>query len=224
MGRYKFSILGFNRKREIDKLSDLRFLVLQLDNIRAFRRARTKGLEDSFERIHSTNVWKKIRHDVEGIIYFPNTIPGVLSLIKIVAALRTFFPLCLGLMIFALLIRLGFIPMVPLAVFYTLFVLPVLVMVAFVSVDFIIRRKVTKYEGEHPAMQNEEKEHIKAVIEELILKLLKEIKSRGENPGDYRMKLFHGDYRGIMVIKERREKVYGIFKRKYSTYIAIPSL
>ncbi len=224
MGRYKFSIPGFSRKREIDKLSDLRYLILQLDSIRAFRRARTKGLDDSFERINSTSMWKKIRHDVEGIIYFPNTISGVLSLIKIVATLRAFFPFCLGLMIFALLIRLGFIPMVPLTVFYILFVLPVLIMGAFVSVDFIIRRKVAKYEGEHPAMQNEEKEHIKAVIEELITKLLKEIKSRGENPGDYRMKLFHGDYKGVMIIKERREKIYGIFKRKYSTYIVIPSL
>ena len=56
------------------------------------------------------------------------------------------------------------------------------------------------------------------------MKLLKEIKSRGENPSNYKMKLFYGDYKGIMIIKERREKIYGIFKRKYSTYIAIPSL
>jgi len=181
-------------------------------------------MEDSFERINSTGVWKRIKHDVEGIVYFPNAIPGLPRLMKIVATLRTFFPLCLGLIIFSLLIRLGFVPMVPLTVFYALLVLPMLIIIAFVSVDFTIRRKVAKYEGEHPAMQSEEKEHIKAVVEELIMKLLKGIKSRGENPNDYKMKLFYGDYKGIMIIKERREKIYGIFKKKYSTYIAIPSL
>jgi len=181
-------------------------------------------MEDSFERINSTGVWKKIRHDVEGIVYFPNAIPGLLGLMKLVATLRAFFPLCLGLIIFSLLIRLGFVPMVPLTVFYALLVLPMLIIIAFVSLDFTIRRRVAKYEKEHPAMQGEEKEHIKIVIQELIMKLLKGIKSRGENPNDYKMKLFYKDYKGIEIIKERREKIYGVFKRKYSTYIAIPSL
>jgi len=127
-------------------------------------------------------------------------------------------------MILALLIRFGFAPMLTPTIYYALLAFPMLIMLAFVSVDFTIRRRVAKYEEEHPTMQSVEKEHIKAVIQELIMKLLKEIKSRGENPSNYKMKLFYKDYKGIRIIKERREKVFGIFKRKYSTYIAIPSM
>lgn len=224
MGRYKFPIPGFGGKREIDRLSDLRYLVLQLDGIRSFRRVGTEGIENSFKRINSTGVWRKIKPDVEEIVYFPNAIPGLLRLIKVVATLRKLFFTCLILMILALLIRFGFAPMLTPTIYYALLAFPMLIMLAFVSVDFTIRRRVAKYEEEHPTMQSGEKEHIKAVIEELIMKLLKGIKSRGENPNAYKMKLFYGDYKGIMIIKERREKIYGIFKRKYSTYIAIPSL
>lgn len=224
MGRHKFSIPGFHGKREIDRLSDLRYLILQLDGIRAFRRVGTEGIENSFQRINSIGVWRKIKPDVEEIVYFPNAIPGLLRLIKIVATLRKLFFTCLILMILALLIRFGFAPMLTPTIYYALLAFPMLIMIAFVSVDFAIRKRIAKYEEEHLTMQSGEKEHIKAVIQELIIKLLKEIKSRGENPSNYKMKLFYGDYKGIMIIKERREKIYGIFKRKYSTYIAIPSL
>jgi len=224
MGHHKLPTPGSDRKKEVDRLSDLRYLVLQLDGICAFRRVGTEGIENSFQRINSIGVWRKIKPDVEEIVYFPNTIPGLLRLIKIVATLRKLFFTCLILMILALLIRFGFAPMLTPTIYYALLAFPMLIMLAFVSVDFTIRRRVAKYEEEHPTMQSGEKEHIKAVIQELIMKLLKEIKSRGENPSNYKMNLFYGDYKGIMIIKERREKIYGIFKRKYSTYIAIPSL
>jgi len=197
---------------------------LQLDGIRAFRRVGTEGIENSFQRINSIGVWRKIKPDVEEIVYFPNTIPGLLRLIKIVATLRKLFFTCLILMILALLIRFGFAPMLTPTIYYALLAFPMLIMLVFVSVDFTIRRRVAKYEEEHPTMQSGEKERIKAVVQELIMKLLKEIKSRGENPSNYKMKLFYNDYEGIKIIKERREKVFGIFKRKYSTYIVIPSM
>jgi len=224
MGYYKFPTPKFGRKREVDRLSDLHYLILQLDGIRAFRRIGTEKIESAFQRINSTGVWRKIKPDVEEIVYLPNAISGLPRLMKIVMTLRALFPVCLVLIILALLIRLGFAPMLPPIIYYALLAFPVLIMFAFVSVDFTIRRRIAKYEEEHPTMQSGEKEHIKAVIQELIMKLLKEIKSRGENPSNYRMKLFYNDYKGIKIIKEHREKVFGIFKRKYSTYIAIPSM
>ncbi len=212
------------QKKNIDRLSDLYYLILQLDGIRAFRRVGTDKIESAFHSIHATNVWKLIKPDIEAIIYLPNTIPGLLRLMKIAMTLRAFFPIGLVLMILALLIRLGLAPMLPPPIFYALLTFPVLVMLAFVSVDLVIRKRIARYEEEHPTMQSEEKEHIKAAIQELIMKLSKEITSRGENPSDYKMRLFYNDYEGIEIIKEHREKIFGIFKRKYSTYIAIPSL
>jgi len=224
MGYSRFFKPGFGRKREVDKLSDLYYLAVQLDNIRAFRRVGTEKIESAFQRINSTGVWRKIKSDVEEIVYLPNTIPGLLRLTKIVMTLKTLFPTCFIFIILALLIRFGFIPIPAPALSYVLIFFAIFVMFSFVALDFTIRRRIVKYEEEHPAMQSREKEHIKAVIQELIMKLLKEIESCGEDPSNYRMRLFYKDYERIKIIKERKEKVFGIFKKKYSTYIAIPSL
>lgn len=224
MGRYKLSKLGFRRKSEVDRLSDLHYLILQLDSIRAFRRVGTEKIENSFKRINSTRVWRAIRSDIEEIVCLPNTIPGVPRLTKIVMTLRTLVPTCFIFIIFALLIRIGVIPIHVPIIYFALFAFPVFVIIAFVLIDFTIRRRIVKYEEEHPAMQSREKEHIKAVIQELIMELLREIRSGGEDPDNYKMKLFYKDYERIKIIKERKERVFGIFKRKYSTYIAIPSL
>jgi len=224
MGRYKLSKLGFRRKSEVDRLSDLHYLILQLDSIRAFRRVGIEKIENSFKRINSTRVWRAIRSDIEEIVCLPNTIPGVPRLTKIVMILRTLFFTCFIFIILALLIRIGVIPIHLPIIYFALLAFPVFVIIAFVLIDFTIRRRIVKYEEEHPAMQSREKEHIKAVIQELIMKLLKEIESCGEDPSNYRMRLFYEDYERIKIIKERKEKVFGIFKKKYSTYIAIPSL
>ncbi len=224
MGYSRFFKPGFGRKREVDKLSDLYYLAVQLDNIRAFRRVGTEKIESAFQRINSTGVWRKIKSDVEEIVYLPNTIPGVPRLTKIVMTLKTLFPTCFIFIILALLIGIGFIPIHAPIIFFALLTFPVFVIIAFVLIDFTIRRRIVKYEEEHPAMQSREKEHIKAVIQELIMELLREIRSGGEDPDNYKMKLFYKDYERIKIIKERKERVFGIFKRKYSTYIAIPSL
>lgn len=224
MGYSRFFKPRFGRKREVDKLSDLYYLAVQLDSIRAFRRVGTEKIESAFQRINSTGVWRKIKSDVEEIVYLPNTIPGLLRLTKIVMTLKTLFPTCFIFIILALLIRFGVIPIPAPALSYVLIFFAIFVMFSFVALDFIIRRRIAKYEEEHPAMQSKEKEHIRDIVQELIKELLKEIRSRGEDPGRYKMRLFHKDYRGIRIIKEYRERIFGIFKRKYSIYLAIPSL
>ncbi len=224
MGRHKPSGSKAGGNSKVDRLADLRYLISNLDGIRAFRRMRTEKIENAFKRINAAPTWGAIKSDVERIVYLPNTIPGLLRLAKIAAILKMLFPTSIILVILALLIRMGIIPIdIPRALFVALLVFSPVVIVAFVLTDFTIRRKVIKYETEHPDLHSEEREHIKAVIQELITKLSKEIKSSGEDPSNYRMRLFYKDYERLVIIKECKEKALGIFKKQYSTYIATPS-
>jgi len=224
MGRHKLSGSRAGGNSKVDRLADLRYLISNLDSIRAFRRMGTEKIENAFKRINAAPTWGAIKSDVEKIVYLPDTIPGLLRLAKIAAILKTLFPTGIIFVIFAVLSRMGIIPIdMPTALFVALLVFSPIVIVAFVLTDFTIRRKVIKYETAYPDLHSEEREHIKAVIQELIIKLSKEIRSSGEDPGNYRMRLFYKDYEKLVIIKECKEKALGIFKKQYSSYIATPS-
>jgi hypothetical protein len=224
MGRHRLSNRRFQERNGLETLKELHFLIRQLDSICAFRRAGTAALEASFQRVNLTNTWEKIKPDVETITFFPDTIPEILKLVKSVAFLRALFPICFFSFILSVLMMIGIIPVSNKFVLLFFLFLPILVMIAFVLIDFTIRRKIIKVEKEQPNLHSEEKRRIKKIVEELITKLSKRIKKQGENPSNYKMRLFYDDYKGIEILKRKRESVYGIFKKKYFTYIAVPSL
>lgn len=204
------------------KLQNLCYLIVQLDSIRAFKRTELTQIEQSFEEIHGVGLWEEIRPDLEKIVHFPSTLPRALRLMQVAALLRRLFPICFVSVILFLLDQAGIIslPVSPIASF--LFVLlPIAILIAFVYVDLFIRRTIIKYEREHPNMQSKQKEHIKTVIERLIVDLWREIHTLGGTPGDYEMEVFFSDYEGIKIIKESRRK---LLKRRYPTYLAIPSM
>ena len=223
MGRHRVSIPGLNIKQGIDKLQDLTFLVQQLDSIRAFRRTGTSALDESFQRVNLTDNWQKIKPDVEKITYFPHTIPQIFRLIKIVAFLRTLFPVCFFSIILSILIMIGIFPVTNRIIPPILIIFPFLILISFIVFDLTIRIKIVQHEKKSPNLHNNEKERIRKTINELISKLSKKIKSRNEAVSDYRLRLFFDDYKGIEILKKKRDKVFGIFKKKYFIYIAIPS-
>ena len=224
MGHHRRSSRRIQERNGLETLKELHFLIRQLDSICAFRRAGIEALEASFQRVNLTNTWEKIRPDVETIAYFPNTIPKILKLVKSVAFLRALFPICFFSFILSVLLMIGIIPVSNKFVSLFFLFLPTAVMIAFILIDFTIRRKIIKYEKEQPNLHSEEKRRIKKVIEELIIKLSKRIKRQSESPSNYKMHLFYDDYKGIEILKRKRESVYGIFKKNYFTYIAVPSL
>ena len=224
MGRHRRSNRRTQERNGIETLKELHFLIRQLDSICAFRRAGTAALEASFQRVNLTNTWEKIRPDVETIAYLPNTIPEILKLVKSVAFLRAIFPICFFSFILSVLLMMGIVPVSNKFVSLFFLFLPIAVMIAFILIDFTIRRKIIKYEKKQPNLHSEEKRRIKKVIEELIIKLSKRIKGQSESPSNYKMRLFYDDYKGIEILKRNRESVYGIFKKNYFTYIAVPSL
>ena len=146
------------------------------------------------------------------------------NFIRVAATLRMLFPLCFFAFILGILIRVGILPLAN-AILYNLFLIaPIVIMLAFVVVDFTIRKRVARHEEQHPDLHVEEKEQIRRAIDELILQFIREMKLYKENPDRYQMRLYFDDYRGITVLNERRDKIFGVFNRSYSTFTTMLAL
>ena len=201
-----------------EKLAQFQYLVAQLDSIRAFRRVHPSKLEEAVNKTNSTKLWNRIKPEVERIVFLPESIPGLSNLIRTTATLRMLFPLCFFAFILGILIRVGIFPITS-AFLYSIFLIaPIVIMVAFVVVDFTIRKKVARYEERHPDLHVEERAQLRRAVDDLILQFIREMKLYKGNPQKYQMRLYFNDYRGITVHSERREKIFGVFNRGYSTY------
>ena len=203
--------------------ADLHFLIQQLDGIRAFRRVDPARLEQSFERLELFRIWGSIKKEVGRIAYFPETIPGLPKLIKITTALRSLFPIALLSLALSVFIRLGILPMPTTSVYLIFLFVPLALMAVFISVDLTVRRRIAAQERADPELHNEEKRRIKAVIDELLNRLNIEIRLKKEDPNRYRMRLYFNDYPGIVVLSEKIDRVFGVFRRGYYRYVSVPS-
>jgi len=210
--------------KEIGKEADLFFLIRQLDCIRGFRRVNTRAIEQSFERLYKLDIWNRIKQDIESIVFFPNTIPGLGKLISITSGLRQLFPIAALSLALSMIIRLGFLPMSNDTIYLIFLLFPLAVMGIFIGIDLVIRIRIASFEKEHPYLNAPEKERIKLVVEDLLAKLIVEIRAKRENASLYKMSLYYNDYRGTEVIAESVERVFGVFKRNYIRYVTIPSL
>jgi len=218
-----------NKRKE--KLDNLCQLILNLDSVRAFRCVKPELIRESFQNLGSselTRMWKTIRHDVEKIAYQPMEIKGLPKLMRLVAFLRLLTPILMILMILALASQLVYAKILPIPIRAILgnwatVVVTVTIFscatIAFIMVDYTIRRRVIRYEEKHEEKFSRGRERIKNVIQKLIVKFAEELKRSGEDPNNYKMILFY-KYEGLMVIKESRGR---ILKRNYPLYTAICS-
>ncbi len=171
--------------------------------------------------------WKKIKHDVEKIVYLPLTILGIPTLIRLAMMLKLIIPVSLIFTVLAIapkMHRFLPIPLPPIfgqdIVFILFMILSIVTANGFIITDFVIRRKIAKYEEKHKQKFSKRRKRVKDVTQRLILELVEKLKRRGGDPADYKMKFFFKDYKGIKVIKESRGK---IFKKKYPVYTVICS-
>jgi len=217
MGRDRFS--GGGIKQE----GDLHFLAQQLDGIRAFRRVDPGRIEQSFERLGLFKIWSRIKNDVQSIVYFPESVPGLPKLIRITTTLRSLFPIALVSLVLSVLIRLGIFPLPTTSVYLIFLFVPLAIMAAFISVDLTVRKRIAAEERKNPQLHNEEKRRIKEVIDDLLNRLNIEIRLKNEDPSRYRMRLYFNDYSGDRVLAEKMERVFGVFRRSYYRYLSVPS-
>ena len=216
MGRDRFS-------GSVNQEADLHFLIQKLDGIRAFRRVDPGHLQNSFERLELFRLWSSIKDDVQRIAYFPETIPGLPKLIKITTILRALFPIALASLALSVLIRLGILPMPTTSVYLIFLFVPLAIMAAFISFDLTVRRRIAAEERANPDLHEEQKRRIKAVIDELLDRLNIEIRLKKSDPNRYRMRLYFNDYPGVVILSEKFDRVFGVFRRSYLRYVSIPA-
>jgi len=215
-----------------EKLDNLSQLILNLDSVRALRGVKPELIKKGFQNLRSgelTQLWKTIRHDVEKIAYHSMEIQGLPKLMGLVAFLRLLTPILSILMMVALASQLLYAKILPIplrailghwaTVVVTAFSF-VCSMLALITVDYTIRRRVVKYEEKHAEKFSKGRQRIYNVIEKLIARFAEELERADGNPNKYKMILFY-KYKGLKILKESRGR---ILKRKYPLYTVICSV
>lgn len=205
---------GQKRNKEIhDKLHTLCRLISNLDSVRAFKRIKPKTIETSFKELGSKELlqeWKKIRSDVQTLIYLPLKARGVSTLMRWIVILKIAYPFCVIFLATSLYAQLTFLTPI-------IIVLTIAVFTGHVILDFMIRRRIVKYETKYGEKFHKEKERVKTLIEKIIMRLLKELERCRKDPIKYKIKLFHVDYKRVKVIDKARA-------RKYLVYTVVPTV
>ncbi|MBN2050639.1 MAG: hypothetical protein JW760_09360 [Spirochaetales bacterium] len=217
MGRYRKSG-GIN-----DTLEDLKYLIRQLDGIRAFRRTDPAPLAEKMKYYGFGDLYGRIGPDIERIVFLPNQLPVIRSLVQVTGALRSLFMVCLFSILLAVLMRAGIFPVVRPWIYRLFLYIPSVILVGFAVLDFLLRRLIAGYEKKHPNLHNDEKERLRDAVGRLIPRLYRELRERNVSPEDFPMVLYHNDYPGIRIVKSRNERVLVLFRKKYLTYVGVIS-
>ncbi len=213
MGRYRKS------RGVSDRLDDLRYIIRQLDAIRAFRRNDPSKLAQTMELYGLRGLYDKIRPSIEEIIYLPNRLPGIKVLLQITGTLRSFFTIAVISIVLAMLMRTGLFPVINLVIYRLLLYVPLVVLLGFVVTDFILRRLIARYEKRHPNLHNEERENLRDAVNRVIARMQRDLRERQIPPDNYPLLLHFCDYQGLTVLKRVQPRSMLLFRKKYDTYL-----
>ena len=205
-----------------EKLKALSFLIVKLDEFRALRRSDPERLRSAFLNAGFGGLFERIKADLERIAFFPETLPNLGGRLRLVGILRQLFPLCFFSIVLAFLIRIGIFKILDVKLYNFFLYIPIGIMFAFIVVDQSIRRVIGRYEEEHPELHATEREVCKRAVQELLDLLHREIRTYSLDTGKFRLRLYFDDYKGITVLKEYRERIMFVFKKKYSRFIVEP--
>jgi len=209
--------------KQTDKYSTLVFLIQKLDEFRAFKRSDPEKLRNYFMSEGYSSLFERIKKDLDSIAFFPEKMPGVPKLMKAAAVARQLFPLCFFSFVLAFLIKIGVFKVLNQNLYSLFLFTPMVIIFGFIITDQIVRRKIAQYEESHSDLHLEEKMNIKRAVEELSAALCKKIRTYNLDPTKYRMRLFFGDYSGLQVESEYREKVMFLFRKKYLRFMVKPA-
>lgn len=224
MGRYrKAGLTGRFSGGLGDKTEDLRYIIRVLDNIRAMRRTDPFKLAEKMELYGFKDLYDQIKPGIEEIVYLPNRLPGIKTLLQVTGVLRSLFPVSLIAIILSVLMRTGLFPMVNPVIYRLFLVVPVVILIGFVLMDFTLRRMITRYEKQHPDLHKNEKKLLREAAAKIIPRLQRELRETGTPPESCPLPLYFDDYPGITIIKTKKERSLWLFKKPYDTYVGIVS-
>lgn len=221
--------------RRDDQIIPLTDVVTCLDSVRAYRRRSSLGLDEKFQRLGSMGypdlgkLWWQIEDDVKKIVEMPLKIRGVAGMIRLNFALklagRLFFIL-LVIVIAARFVRAW--RSVLWDVFGNNLWFLILVVVGSIGAmngevitDYLIRRRVVRYERETEAKYAGQVASLKKAAQTVIDRLAREVKHAGKDPASFPFHLFFDDYDGIEVVGAKIPRSLLVFKRKFKIYSAI---
>ncbi|MEM2614251.1 MAG: hypothetical protein QXO15_08540 [Nitrososphaerota archaeon] len=216
-----------NKKEILEELDALCKLIMLLDGLRAFRRVKPEIVKAIFANLKSKDIareWSKIEKDIEKIAYMPLNIPKIKTWMKTALILRYLFIIATVpsfLLFMSRFVSKSIVINIDERISISVLLIPLISGQLSLILDFLIRRKISRYEETHPEKYLTKKTKIKATVQLIIKKVVKLMKIHGEKPEKHILTLYFNDYDNIKIISKSRGK---IFKRKYYIYKAVVSL
>lgn len=219
------------REEQITPLTDV---ISSLDSMRAYRRRAGQNLEAKFERLGGMGypelrkMWWDIEDDVKRIVEMPLEIPRIPLLIRLNLYLRL-----VGRIFFILLVVVMASRLVPAwrpylgpvlgdKLWFLIFVVVggVAALNGEMVIDYIIRRRIVRYEKETERKYAKNVTSLKNATQKVINQLRREVKAGQRDPSDFTFKLFYTDYDGIEVTSSKVPRSMVLFKRKFQVHTA----
>jgi len=207
-----------------EKIEVLCSLIQVFDGLSVLRRYKVERIGNLIERINDSEIkriWKKLKKDVEKMVYYPLTLPKVLTLIKLGLVFKIISPLSLLYTILGISYLLH--PKLPKFEFFNLIYLIISLLISAITgigviiTDYLVRIIVVKHEAKTDEFVNFQQK-MKKATQKLIAKLIKELKkSRVISKRRCTLELYRR-YHGINPIKVNKKHMK-IFPRRYETYV-----
>jgi len=193
-------------------LEELARAISWLDEYRKFRcvdpAILEKAVDDSGVR-KAKEVWKKVRTDISKIAFVPMANKSLVKWMKVLPPLKHFAYLSVAALA-ALLVAahsFNFVKDILIRYFWWLNLgILLIAAVIFTNVvlyaDYYVRSKIRGMYKVYGSRYKRARARIKWAVQELINCLREQIKRRGEDPGEYKIRMLHVDYEGIKVVKK----------------------
>ncbi|MGQ9586784.1 MAG: hypothetical protein ACUVT7_00150 [Thermoplasmata archaeon] len=221
--------------RKDEQITPLTDVITSLDSVRAYRRRSSQNLREKFERLGGMGypelrkLWWAIEDDVGTIVDMPMDVPRVPAMIRLNFYLRLvgrIFFILLVIVLAARLVRawrpyLGGLFGESVWVVIIVVIGSVGALNAEVVVDYLIRRKIVRYEAETEQKYAKQVASLKKATQTVIDQLAREVKRSNKDAKDFPFHLFFDDYDGIEVISTKTPRSMFVFKKRFKIYTAV---